>query len=201
MLEHPELGEAMARQIGPADRLKIEQVMAQGDPAAVETLPLQYCGSPAAAAPVSGWAIGPWPARTSPRPCRGMTKVSTGHRPRRSPTSRPGCGWPRRCWAWPRDSRPRSRSRLAALRCRRSGSKAGSATSFPGERPQRKWPVRPIPSPWLRPRNPCSRAPCAHGRRPPSASLTMPRGEVLVERRCPGNCPRNSTTSIGPGGT
>ena len=51
MLEHPGLGEAMARQIGPADQLKIEQVLAQGEPAAVEALPVQYCGTPAAVLP------------------------------------------------------------------------------------------------------------------------------------------------------
>ena len=51
MLEHRGLREAMVRQIGPADQLKIEQALAQGDPAAVEALPLQYCGTPAAALP------------------------------------------------------------------------------------------------------------------------------------------------------
>ena len=51
MLEHRGLREAMVRQIGPADQLKIEQTLAQGDPAAVEALPLQYCGTPAAALP------------------------------------------------------------------------------------------------------------------------------------------------------
>ncbi len=51
MVEHPELREAMVRQIGPADRLKIEQVLAGGDPAAVEALSLQYCGTPDAAQP------------------------------------------------------------------------------------------------------------------------------------------------------
>ena len=51
MLEHRGLCEAMVRQIGPADQLKIEQALARGDPAAVEALPLQYCGTPAAALP------------------------------------------------------------------------------------------------------------------------------------------------------
>jgi outer membrane protein assembly factor BamB len=51
MLEHPELGEAMVAQIGPADQLKIEQALAHGDPVSVEVLPLQYCGTPAAALP------------------------------------------------------------------------------------------------------------------------------------------------------
>ncbi len=41
----------MVHQIGPADQLKIEQTLAQGDPAAVEALPLQYCGTPAAVLP------------------------------------------------------------------------------------------------------------------------------------------------------
>jgi len=45
------LCEAMVQQIGPADQLKIEQTLAQGDPSAVEALPLQYCGTPAAALP------------------------------------------------------------------------------------------------------------------------------------------------------
>ncbi len=49
--EHPGLAEGMDRQIGPADQLKIEQTLAQGDPAAVEALPLQYCGAAAAALP------------------------------------------------------------------------------------------------------------------------------------------------------
>jgi outer membrane protein assembly factor BamB len=48
---HPELSEAMTRQIGPADQLKIEQALAHGDPNAVEALPLHYCGTPAAAIP------------------------------------------------------------------------------------------------------------------------------------------------------
>ena len=51
MLEHRGLCEAMVQQIGPADQLKIEQTLARGDPAAVEALPLQYCGTPAAVLP------------------------------------------------------------------------------------------------------------------------------------------------------
>ena len=45
------LGEALLRQVGPADQLKIEQALARGDAAAVEVLPLQYYGTPAAALP------------------------------------------------------------------------------------------------------------------------------------------------------
>ncbi len=48
-LEHPELREAAIRQVGPADELKIEQALAQGDPAAVAALSLQYRGTPSAA--------------------------------------------------------------------------------------------------------------------------------------------------------
>ncbi len=51
MLEHRELCEAMVGQVGSADHLKIEQTLARGDPAAVETLLSQYCGTPAAALP------------------------------------------------------------------------------------------------------------------------------------------------------
>ena len=51
MEEHPGLCEAMVRQIGPADRFRIEQALAQGDPATVEALPLQYWGTPIAALP------------------------------------------------------------------------------------------------------------------------------------------------------
>jgi outer membrane protein assembly factor BamB len=51
MLEHRGLRDAMAGQIGPADKLKIEQALAQGDAAAVEALPVQYCGTPDAALP------------------------------------------------------------------------------------------------------------------------------------------------------
>jgi outer membrane protein assembly factor BamB len=51
VFEHPELRDAMVRQFGPADQLKIEQALAQGDPVSVEALPLQYCGTPAAVAP------------------------------------------------------------------------------------------------------------------------------------------------------
>jgi len=51
MFENRGLREAMVEQIGPADQLKIEQTLAQGDPAAVEALPLQYCGTPAAVLP------------------------------------------------------------------------------------------------------------------------------------------------------
>ena len=51
LLEHPGLGEAMTGQIGPADQLKIEQTLNRGEPAAVEALTVQYCGSPAAVLP------------------------------------------------------------------------------------------------------------------------------------------------------
>ena len=51
MLEHRGLREAMLRQIGPADQLKIEQALARGDAATIEALPVQYCGTPAAVLP------------------------------------------------------------------------------------------------------------------------------------------------------
>ena len=107
MLQHRGLREAMARQIGPADQLKIEQTLARGDPVAVEALPLQYCGTPAAALPVNGWVIEPWLPRILPRPSRGMTKVSAGLRPRSSPTLRPANASSRPCWARPGGSRRR----------------------------------------------------------------------------------------------
>ena len=51
LLQHRGFREAMEQQIGPADRLKIEQTLVRGDPAAIESLSLQYGGTPAAAAP------------------------------------------------------------------------------------------------------------------------------------------------------
>ena len=51
MARHPGFAEAMDRQVGPADQLRIEQVLARGDAAAVEALPLQYCGAAAATVP------------------------------------------------------------------------------------------------------------------------------------------------------
>ena len=51
LLEHPGLGEAITGQIGPADQLKIEQVLNRGEPAAVEALTVQYCGTAAAVLP------------------------------------------------------------------------------------------------------------------------------------------------------
>jgi outer membrane protein assembly factor BamB len=51
MLEDRGLREAMAGQIGPADQLKIEQILARGDPAAIVALPLQYCGTSSAVVP------------------------------------------------------------------------------------------------------------------------------------------------------
>jgi hypothetical protein len=51
MLEYPGLSEAMLRRFGPADQLKIDQALAQGDLASIEALPLQYYGTPAAAGP------------------------------------------------------------------------------------------------------------------------------------------------------
>ena len=43
MLQDAALREAMARPISPADQLKIEQILAGGDPEAIGALPLQYC--------------------------------------------------------------------------------------------------------------------------------------------------------------
>ncbi len=51
MLENGGLREAMLQRFGPADQLKIEQALAKGDPAAIEALPVQYCGMPAAVLP------------------------------------------------------------------------------------------------------------------------------------------------------
>jgi len=51
MRGHDGFREAMNRQVGPADELKIDQCLGRGDPAAVQVLPLQYYGTPAAAPP------------------------------------------------------------------------------------------------------------------------------------------------------
>ena len=86
MLEHRGLCEAMVRQIGPADQLKIEQTLAQGDPAAVEALPLQYCGTPGRRAALSmAGRSGPGCRGSCPGRSRGMTRVSAGRRPPQQP--------------------------------------------------------------------------------------------------------------------
>ena len=114
MQEHPGLCEAMVRQIGPADRFRIEQALAQGDPATVEALPLQYWGTPIAALPCQ-W-LGDR-ALAAADLASAIAWYGEGLRwaspPQRPELAARGALFPP-CWERPRDSRPLSPFRSAA---------------------------------------------------------------------------------------
>ncbi len=114
MLEHRGLGEAMVRQVGAADHLKIEQTLARGDSAAVAALPLQYYGSPAAAQCCQWLGDRALAGADLPRPPPIMAKVSAGLHPRSNRSLLPGNALSRPCWVRPKGSRPHSPSTSAA---------------------------------------------------------------------------------------